>query len=151
MFPHNFLPEEKEGGRTIESQNPSQCTAENPTSCQDIQPKLPENLGKINGEEEDDHPKFQEGQNPKFEEEEEGYRTPTSPEHRIPVITQCPPAPKRPRPHHSELERKLPQAVCRRLQFDAMKEVEFIFWRVTPDKVVEKKTKKTRTNENDQI
>lgn len=37
----------------------------------------------------------------------DGFRTPTSLEHKIPVVTQCPPAPKKRRPNPSKLKVKL--------------------------------------------
>ncbi|KAL8467357.1 hypothetical protein ACS0TY_036179 [Phlomoides rotata] len=78
----------------------------------------------------------------------DGYRTPTSSKHRIPAITECPPAPKRTRAHDLKLERKLSLAIRRRLQYEATTEV--IFCRVVRDKVVEK-TKKTPTTDDDEI
>ncbi|KAK6146924.1 hypothetical protein DH2020_017836 [Rehmannia glutinosa] len=32
-------------------------------------------------------------------EDDDGFKTPTSAEHRIPAITECPPAPRKPRPN----------------------------------------------------
>ncbi|KAL8509050.1 hypothetical protein ACS0TY_016300 [Phlomoides rotata] len=145
MISHNFLLFQEEGGeRIIKSQK---RPPENPTSDQEIQPKLLEILGKINGGEEEDNKK--KGEAPNFE-EEDGYRTPTSPEHRIPAITECPPAPKRTRPPGLKLERKLSPAVRRRLQYEATTEVELIFCRVVRDEVVEK-IKKTPTTDGDGI
>ncbi|KAJ1394389.1 hypothetical protein SESBI_34190 [Sesbania bispinosa] len=58
------------------------------------------------------------------EEENDGFRTPTSMDHRIPVAKQCPPAPRKlPKP---SLKRK-PPCTCRHQTLDLSKEVELLF------------------------
>ncbi|KAJ1409613.1 hypothetical protein SESBI_22670 [Sesbania bispinosa] len=58
------------------------------------------------------------------EENDDGFRTPTSMDHRIPVVKQCPPAPtKLPKP---SLKRK-PPCTCRHQTLDLSKEVELLF------------------------
>lgn len=61
-------------------------------------------------------------------EDDDGFKTPTSSDHRIPAIVQCPPAPTKPRPQPSKLKRKAsPLGDCLSLQLDASTEVESIF------------------------
>lgn len=61
------------------------------------------------------------------EEDNDGFRTPTSLDHRIPVVAkQCPPAPRKPKP---SLKRKASQSSfssCRH-PLDLSKEVELLF------------------------
>lgn len=54
---------------------------------------------------------------------EDGFRTPTSSEHRIPAITECPPAPRK--PHPSRWKRSRSPHRC--LEFDTSEEVESLF------------------------
>ncbi|KAL2250519.1 UNVERIFIED_CONTAM: Cyclin-dependent protein kinase inhibitor SMR3 [Sesamum indicum] len=87
------------------------------------------------------------------EEDDDGFKTPTSSDHRIPATTQCPPAPKKPRPQTSKLKRKAspPPGARRSLQFEASTEVESIFRQIPDqqDNIEEQKIKKAR-REDDQ-
>ncbi|XP_051130482.1 uncharacterized protein LOC127251006 [Andrographis paniculata] len=67
---------------------------------------------------------------------EDGFRTPTSSENKIPPVTDCPPAPRKSKNQSSKLKRKAsssspppapPQARRRILESDASTEVESIF------------------------
>jgi hypothetical protein len=60
----------------------------------------------------------------KAEEEDDGFKTPTSLDHKIPAIKQCPPAPRKPKP---SMKRKVLQNVRTCLQLDLSKEVEPLF------------------------
>ncbi|XP_058110979.1 cyclin-dependent protein kinase inhibitor SMR2-like [Magnolia sinica] len=60
------------------------------------------------------------------EEENDGYRTPTSEEHKIPVLQECPPAPKK-RRIESRVERKSSSA-----HFHEMKVFDTEFWLYSP-------------------
>ncbi|GER28607.1 cyclin-dependent protein kinase inhibitor SMR3 [Striga asiatica] len=57
------------------------------------------------------------------EDEEDGFRTPTSSEHRIPAPTVCPPAPRKPCPKR---RRSRSPAARRCVEFDASEEVESV-------------------------
>ncbi|KAL8496614.1 hypothetical protein ACS0TY_020346 [Phlomoides rotata] len=97
--PH-FSPDEREGAKTSSSDHPEEVIKEE---------KERDKVSKKQISEDDD-----------------GFKTPTSPNHIIPAITQGPPAPKKARPPPSKLKRKAsPSGACRSLQFDA--EVESIF------------------------
>ncbi|KAL6337401.1 hypothetical protein AAG906_036715 [Vitis piasezkii] len=52
------------------------------------------------------------------EEENEGFRTPTSMEHKIPAITECPPAPRKPTATRAIPMKRRISKVPRRLQFE---------------------------------
>ncbi|PIN03319.1 hypothetical protein CDL12_24159 [Handroanthus impetiginosus] len=83
-------------------------------------------------------------------EDDDGFRTPTSFEHRIPAITQCPPAPKKIRAESSHLRRRAPPPASRRsLQFDlSSTEVESNFPLESGDyNVEEQKTKRIRRDD----
>ncbi|KAK4419080.1 hypothetical protein Salat_2320800 [Sesamum alatum] len=87
-------------------------------------------------------------------EDDDGFKTPTSSDHRIPASTQCPPAPKKPRPQTSKLKRKAspPPGARRSHQFDASStEVESIF-RPIPDQdnIEEQKIKKARREDDEE-
>lgn len=66
----------------------------------------------------------------KVKEDDDGFKTPTSLDHKIPVIKQCPPAPRKPKP---PMKRRMPEIdqnnkVRRNLPFDILsEEVESIF------------------------
>lgn len=62
------------------------------------------------------------------EDDNDGFKTPTSLDHKIPVITQCPLAPRKPPNPLSSTKRKAsPQNVRRRLQLDLSLDVESLF------------------------
>ncbi|OMO66261.1 hypothetical protein CCACVL1_21238 [Corchorus capsularis] len=69
------------------------------------------------------------------QEEEDGFKTPTSFEHKIPVTKQCPPAPRKPKPRNfSSNKRKAsptptttPTQRRTRQQLDLSQEVESLF------------------------
>ncbi|XP_057778915.1 cyclin-dependent protein kinase inhibitor SMR10 [Salvia miltiorrhiza] len=74
---------------------------------------------------------------------DDGFKTPTSSDHRIPAITQCPPAPMKPRPPPPRLKRKAsspPPA-----------EIESIFRSIANDQddAHHHKFKKARTDDQD--
>ncbi|KAL0375207.1 UNVERIFIED_CONTAM: hypothetical protein Sradi_3436400 [Sesamum radiatum] len=87
------------------------------------------------------------------EEDDDGFKTPTTSDHRIPATTQCPPAPKKPRPQTSKLKRKAspPPGARRSLQFDASTEVESIFRQIPDqqDNLEEQKIKKARREDDE--
>ncbi|KAK6126086.1 hypothetical protein DH2020_040200 [Rehmannia glutinosa] len=74
---------------------------------------------------------------------DDGFKTP--PSQKIPAITQCPPAPTKTSPRFSKLKRQASPACRRRLQFDAMTEVESILLLTSRDFVEEQKIKKSRS------
>jgi hypothetical protein len=60
-----------------------------------------------------------------IEEEDDGFKTPTSLDHKIPVIKQCPPAPKKPKP---QMKRRIAAYKVRRnLRLEVSEEVESLF------------------------
>ncbi|KAG6430436.1 hypothetical protein SASPL_108503 [Salvia splendens] len=73
--------------------------------------------------------------------DEDGFKTPTSSDHRIPPITECPPAPTKPRPPPLRLKRKSPQPA----------EIESIFRSIATDQddTQRHKIKKARTDDHD--
>lgn len=61
----------------------------------------------------------------KEDEADEGFKTPTSSDHKIPVILQCPPAPRKPKPIPSRRKRK---ANCPpRILLDLSKQIDSLF------------------------
>ncbi|CAA3024402.1 Hypothetical predicted protein [Olea europaea subsp. europaea] len=79
-------------------------------------------------------------------ESDDGFKTPTSLDHKIPVIEQCPPAPKKIRPQPSTSTKR--KASPRTLQFDISTEVESMFTASShDDDDVDQKMKKTRQDE----
>ncbi|XP_030449822.1 cyclin-dependent protein kinase inhibitor SMR3-like [Syzygium oleosum] len=81
-------------------------------------------------------------------ENNDGFRTPTSLDHKIPAMTQCPPAPMKPKPTR---KRKLSSSSsmssddrCREvIELDFSEEVESLFWPIRRDEI-----KKARRNGN---
>ncbi|XP_073047124.1 uncharacterized protein [Primulina eburnea] len=148
--------EENQLERITEPDNPSRPVSEDPDSGEEIGPesdtgaqeKTQENLGAIEVKEEDGAVK---NVLENVDEEEDGFRTPTSSDHRIPAVTQCPPAPRKTRPQQSGVKRKAsPSRARRTLQLDAAAdEVESIFRPVVEDSVEEQKTKKARRDDED--
>ncbi|KAG6631491.1 cyclin-dependent protein kinase inhibitor SMR12-like [Carya illinoinensis] len=59
-----------------------------------------------------------------MEEEDDGFKTPTSLDHKIPVVLQCPPAPKKLKPKAVTTKRK---AARRRIPLDLSNEIESLF------------------------
>ncbi|XVE96869.1 hypothetical protein REPUB_Repub02eG0260700 [Reevesia pubescens] len=81
--------------------------------------------------------------------DDDGFKTPTSLEHKIPVIKECPPAPKIQKSHSSN-RRKVSPRISRNLQLDFSKEVESLF----PEPLLadlHRKVKKARTQENNGV
>lgn len=75
------------------------------------------------------------------DDEDDGFLTPTSSDHRIPQITRCPPAPMKPRPPPPRLKRKAsspPQGSA---------EIESIFSTIVSDQD-DHKMKKARTDDD---
>lgn len=85
-------------------------------------------------------------------EDDDGFKTPTSSDHRIPPITDCPPAPRKTRPQSSKRKASPPPPGARRcLQFESSAEVESIF-RPIPDQDCSEdqpKAKKARREDED--
>ncbi|XP_022865257.1 cyclin-dependent protein kinase inhibitor SMR3-like [Olea europaea var. sylvestris] len=80
------------------------------------------------------------------EEYDKGFKTPTSSDHKIPVVKQCPPAPRKTR---SSTKRKLsPSRIRRRLQLDVSAEIESMF-PPRPRDDNEHKIKKARSNDDE--
>ncbi|KAK7338673.1 hypothetical protein VNO77_19298 [Canavalia gladiata] len=86
------------------------------------------------------------------EEEEDGFKTPTSLDHRISVATQCPPAPRKIKP---SLKRKgsynYNQCHCRNPPLDLSKEVELLLFptlHFNPLSDSQQRTKKVRREEH---
>ncbi|KAG6434377.1 hypothetical protein SASPL_106007 [Salvia splendens] len=84
------------------------------------------------------------------EEGEEGFTTPTSLDHKIPAIAQCPPPPGKTRTWYPTLKRRARPEFRRRLLFITAAEIESFF--LSPisgggANVEERKSKKARTTE----
>ncbi|KAI3474091.1 hypothetical protein Pfo_028879 [Paulownia fortunei] len=159
--------EDKEG--VINLGNSSQPMSENLGSCPEIvsETETPaeekekgnldsadrqKELEEIKNEEETDKATVSSRESEKqIAEDEDGFKTPTSSDHRIPAIMQCPPAPKKTRPQSSKLKRKAsPPGAGRTLQLDASTEVESIFLPIpNPDNAEEQKIKKARRDDKD--
>ncbi|KAL9153171.1 hypothetical protein ABFS82_10G032500 [Erythranthe guttata] len=83
-------------------------------------------------------------------EDDDGFKTPTSSDHRIPAITECPPAPRKTRPQSSKSKRKAesPPGARRRLQLDMSPEIESIF-RTNEDDSGDREIKKARKDDEE--
>lgn len=85
-------------------------------------------------------------------EDDDGFKTPTSPNHRIPVIKQCPPAPMKLRPPPSKLKRKASSPPPRSSPSIQPEEVESIFSPIANDQeddAQRHKIKKARAESSD--
>ncbi|GKV30004.1 hypothetical protein SLEP1_g38871 [Rubroshorea leprosula] len=76
-------------------------------------------------------------------ENDEGFRTPTSQDHRIPVVKECPPAPRKPKPP-SRKRKASPNTGTRLQLLDLTEEVESLF----PKPDFHRNNKKARREEN---
>ncbi|XWS55669.1 hypothetical protein CRYUN_Cryun09bG0020900 [Craigia yunnanensis] len=86
----------------------------------------------------------------KAKDDDDGFKTPTSLDQKIPVIKQCPPAPRKPKPLPSNKRKASPSSstrTSRNLQVDLSQEVESLFPR-TLLADLHRKVKKARTEEN---
>ncbi|KAG6603657.1 Cyclin-dependent protein kinase inhibitor SMR3, partial [Cucurbita argyrosperma subsp. argyrosperma] len=77
--------------------------------------------------------------------DDDGFRTPTSSDHKIPVVQQCPPAPRRPKP--ISCSRTLPRTSGVRRGFRVYISDEIADSIFCPD-LLHQKTKKARKNGN---
>lgn len=83
-------------------------------------------------------------------EEDEGFRTPTSLDHRIPDITQCPPAPKKIRPSPSTKRKEISPRRRKSLHLDlSSTEVESNFPPKIPENDTNPKMKKSRREDSE--
>ncbi|CAI9783251.1 unnamed protein product [Fraxinus pennsylvanica] len=124
---NNPIKEDQEEEKEIKKENnSSQSQLENIDSCQQ------EDAGK-KPEDETDHKEEEESKilslgESKVAEDDDGFKTPTSLDHKIPAMTQCPPAPKKILPEPS-LKRKASPP-----RFDVSDaEVESIFSPISED------------------
>uniref|UniRef100_A0A2P2JJJ7 Uncharacterized protein MANES_09G089000 n=1 Tax=Rhizophora mucronata TaxID=61149 RepID=A0A2P2JJJ7_RHIMU len=79
----------------------------------------------------------------------DGFRTPTSLEHKIPAIKECPPAPRKAKPLPSLKRKASPPNACISLLLDLSQEVKSPSQRPARSDLHEK-TKKARTPDDDQ-
>lgn len=108
-----------------------------------------EEIAKINGGEENCEGEITSSESENsVPEEDDGFRTPTSIDHKIPPITECPSPPRKIRAHCSL---KRPQSVVHRLLFIAAAEAESILPPMGRDNVEERRLKKARTANGDEI
>ncbi|KAH7550039.1 hypothetical protein JRO89_XS13G0124500 [Xanthoceras sorbifolium] len=61
------------------------------------------------------------------EDNNDGFKTPTSSDHKMPPVLQCPPAPRKPKSRPLITKRKLPAAAQRRVLHDLSNEIEALF------------------------
>lgn len=108
---------------------------------------------KIDGGEESIEAKVssRESENCVPEEENDGFRTPTSADHKIPPITECPPAPRKARAQCSLKRRTPPQSSRRRLLFVAAAEAESILTPMSGENAEEQGLKRARTATGDEF
>ncbi|XVE61871.1 hypothetical protein DITRI_Ditri06bG0074000 [Diplodiscus trichospermus] len=86
----------------------------------------------------------------KFEatdDDDDGFKTPTSLDQKIPAMKQCPPAPRKPKPLLSNKRKASTPSCVRNLQLDLSQEVESLF-PGPPLADLHRKVKKARTQEN---
>lgn len=146
-------PKEEEG-KIIKLENPypnHEIQSESHQSLGDTDRGEEEDDTKINDEEESFEAKIASKESEKSvpEEEEDGFKTPTSIDHKIPAITQCPPPPSKTRPQFSTLKRRAYSEARRRLWFVTAAEAETVFSTVSGLNVEEKRTKKARTGDDE--
>ncbi|XP_073275388.1 uncharacterized protein [Primulina huaijiensis] len=124
----DFLVKQQEEGKTLR--------LENPESCQEIESEsVQENKEEILERDTDHCEEKREANNAENEPEnsvpgddDDGFKTPTSSDHKIPAITQCPPPPRKIRTQPSKSKRKASTDRARRnLRFDELVEVGSIF------------------------
>ncbi|PIA60237.1 hypothetical protein AQUCO_00300029v1 [Aquilegia coerulea] len=77
------------------------------------------------------------------DEDDDGFRTPTSMDHRIPVIRQCPPAPRKPK--SCPMKKRKASSNLHRIKIDLSKEIELMFPSLVSD-LDQKIIKKLRGN-----
>ncbi|CAI9780124.1 unnamed protein product [Fraxinus pennsylvanica] len=140
----------KEEDKEIKLENSSQPKQEIQDSCQvnDTEHGKEEDIEASisSSREESENPCLKQFQ---VAESDDGFKTPTSLDHKIPVIEQCPPAPKKTRPQPSTSTKR--KASPRALQFDYSTEVESMFLAISHDEDndVVQKMKKTRRDDED--
>ncbi|KAL0347305.1 UNVERIFIED_CONTAM: Cyclin-dependent protein kinase inhibitor SMR3 [Sesamum calycinum] len=158
VFPHLQQQEDKEGATDPNSPHPMSENLQGEGNLDgdddDDDDDQKEQLEEIKNDEETDNATVSSRESEKqIAEDDDGFKTPTSSDHRIPATTQCPPAPKKPRPQTSKLKRKAspPPGARRSLQFDAATEVESIFRQIPDqDNIEEQKIKKARREDDEE-
>nr|GLL36992.1 uncharacterized protein LOC109181052 [Ipomoea trifida] len=113
--------------KVIEPGISTRPTPQDPEGCPDVPPPSSHHLSELRGfrevrGEEEEKEQRQLGKS-EVAEDDDGFRTPESLEHRIPVITACPPAPKKIRPKISPAKRSRTNAEL----LDLSDEVESLF------------------------
>ncbi|CAA2973197.1 Hypothetical predicted protein [Olea europaea subsp. europaea] len=140
----------KEEDKEIKLENSSQPKLENQDSCQvnDTEQGQDKDCDASisSSREEQENPCLEQF---RVAESDDGFKTPTSLDHKIPVIEQCPPAPKKTRAQPSTSTKR--KASPRTLQFDYSTEVESMFLANSKDDDddVDQKRKKTRRDKED--
>lgn len=132
LIPENPLEEKKEFDADDDHDDKEDKRGETSVSSTKAEKPCPLSVGASTAEVADD---------------DEGFRTPTSPSHKIPVITQCPPAPKKTtqRSNPASIKRKVSPTTTRRaLHLDLSSEVESMFPPLVQDDDVDGKIKKAR-------
>ncbi|CAA2980133.1 Hypothetical predicted protein [Olea europaea subsp. europaea] len=152
----------KEEPKEIKFDILSESKVENSDSSQDIV----SDVGQVNVTKQDDHDTHhkeedeeevkaifssRESKKPclaqsEVEEYDEGFKTPTSSDHKIPVVKQCPAAPRKTR--SSTKRKSSPSRIRRRLQLDVSAEIESRF-PPRPRDDNEHKIKKARSNDEE--
>ncbi|KAL6520969.1 hypothetical protein OROGR_017538 [Orobanche gracilis] len=144
----------------VKFENPSQPMSENQASCPENRSESKSTIEeeekekedilqgiKNEGEEERSiHISAKKLENKIASDDEDEFKTPTSSEHRIPAITECPPAPKR--PHPSNWKRRKCPTSRRRLALDSSEEVESLFRQVADIDDEEPRNKKARRDDD---
>ncbi|XP_019186355.1 PREDICTED: uncharacterized protein LOC109181052 [Ipomoea nil] len=99
----------KDQKEVIEPGISTRPTSQDPEGCPDVPPTSSHHLSELRGfrelRGEEEGEKEQQLGKSEVAEDDDGFRTPDSLEHRIPVITACPPAPKKTRPKISPAKR----------------------------------------------
>ncbi|CAI9766267.1 unnamed protein product [Fraxinus pennsylvanica] len=142
-----FLVKEEEKGIKVESS--SQPKLENQDSSQEHDTEKEQEkdcMASISSSrEESENPCLEQSQ---VAESDDGFKTPTSLDHKIPVMEQCPPAPRKTRPQPSTSTKR--KASPGTLQFDISTAVESMFTAISHgDDDVDQKKKKPRQDDED--
>ncbi|KAL6574734.1 hypothetical protein OROMI_012019 [Orobanche minor] len=145
----------------VKFENPSQPRSENQESCPENTSEsestieeeeekenedIPKGIKNEGGEGKSVHISENKSENQIASDDEDEFKTPTSSEHRIPAITECPPAPRRPPP--PKWKRKSCPTSRRRLALDSSEEVESLFRQVADIDDQEPRNKKARRDDD---
>lgn len=124
----NFLVKQEEEGKKLQLENPESCQEIGSESVRQNKEEILERVTDHCEEKREANTAKNEPEKSEPGDDDEGFKTPTSSDHKIPAITQCPPPPCKRRTQPSKRKRKAStDGALLSVQFDELVEVESIF------------------------